>query len=135
MEKSGDKSLLDQDWHHGELSKVEAEEALTASKCDCFLVRVCKGALTLSLIHHGQLHHLRVKHHRRGWYELESDIARYSFADLKELVAHYRCNNLGSPKIKLGAACVKKTPACVKKTTAGTIIKQYSSMTFKLYCF
>ena len=96
------------DWYHGQLSREEAEQALTASTCDCFLVKVSEGALVLSLIHRGQLHHLNIKHYKSGWYELESGFARYSFPKLEELVAHYTCNSLGNLRIKLGAACEKR---------------------------
>ena len=103
-------SLLESNygWHHGELSKVEAEQALKASMCDCFLVRVSEGALILSLIHRGQLHHLNIKKYKSGWYDLESGTAQYSFSKLEELVTHYTCNNLGNLRIKLGAVCEKR---------------------------
>ena len=95
-----------QDWYHGELSRVEAEQALTASKCNCFLVRESEGAPILSLIHHGQLHHLNIKY-GPGWYELEIGFARYSFTELEELVDYYTSNDIGKLKIQLGAACQK----------------------------
>ena len=50
----------DKDWYHGELSRVQAEHALTVSGRDCFLVRVSQRALILSLIHHGQVHHINI---------------------------------------------------------------------------
>ena len=83
-------SLLgsDKDWYHGQLTRVEAEQALTASGCDCFLVREDGRALVLSLIHQGQAHHVNIRN-GPGWYELESGSAQYSFTELDELVSHY----------------------------------------------
>ena len=100
----------EKDWYHGELSRVQAEHALTVSGCDCFLVRVSQGALILSLIHHGQVHHVSIKY-GPGWYELESGSAQYSFTELEELVAHYSSNDIGDLKITLGAACEKTNTA------------------------
>ena len=83
-------SLLgsDKDWYHGQLTRVEAEQALTASGCDCFLIREDGRALVLSLIHQGQVHHVNIRN-GPGWYELESGSAQYSFTELDELVSHY----------------------------------------------
>ena len=105
-------SLLgsDQDWYHGQLTRVEAEQALKASGCDCFLIRENRGALVLSLIHHGQVHHVNIKY-GPGWYELESGSAQYSFTELNELVSHYSCSEHISDdqKLTLGVACEKIT--------------------------
>ena len=83
-------SLLDsdKDWYHGQLTRVEAEQALTASGCECFLIREDGRALVLSLIHHRQVHHVNIRN-GPGWYELESGSAQYSFTELDELVSHY----------------------------------------------
>ena len=98
----------DQDWYHGELSRVEAEQVLTASKCDCFLVRVSEeSALILSLIHHGQIYHVNIKY-GLGWYELESDSTQYSFPELEELVDHYSSDDIEDLKITLGEFCERK---------------------------
>ena len=97
----------DKDWFHGELSRVQAEHALTVSACDCFLVRVSQGALILSLLHHGQVHHINI-HYGPGWYELESGSAQYSFTELEELVSHYRETAISdSLNITLGEVCQK----------------------------
>ena len=96
----------DQDWYHGELGRVQAEHVLAVSGCDCFLVRVSEGALILSLIHHGQLHHLDIKY-GPGWYELDGGSAQYSFTELEELVDHYRKNNIGGLSLQLGISCKK----------------------------
>ena len=75
----------DDAWYHGDLTRVEAEQALGASGCDCFLIRQSRAALVLSLIHHGQVHHVNIKR-GPGWYELESGLsAQYSFPELEEL--------------------------------------------------
>ena len=100
-------SLLgsDQDWYHGQLSRVEAEQALTASGCNCFLIRESQGALVLSLIHHGQVHHVNIKY-GPGWYELEGGSAQYSFTELEELVSHYSSEHISEGlKLTLGVAC------------------------------
>ena len=79
----------DKEWYHGELTRDEAEQALKASGCDCFLIRHCQGVLVLSLIHDGGFHHITVKH-GPGWYELEHGSAQYSFTELEDLVTYYR---------------------------------------------
>ena len=101
-------SLLvsDKDWYHGQLTRVEAEQALTASGCDCFLIRDDGRALVLSLIHHGQVHHVNIKY-GPGWYALESGSAQYSFTELDELVSHYSSEPISEHlKLTLGVACV-----------------------------
>ena len=105
----------DKDWYHGELGRVEAEQALTASGCDCFLVRVSEGALVLSLIHHGQLHHINIKY-SPGCYELKSGSEEYNFTGLKALVSHYRINAIGGIGVSLGAACEKTSKTGIVST-------------------
>ena len=98
-------------WYHGDLTRVEAEQALGASGCDCFLIRQSRAALVLSLIHHGQVHHVNIK---RGpdCYELESGSSaeHSSFPELKELVSHYSSEPIAinkDLKLTLGVACEK----------------------------
>ena len=81
--------LSDKEWYHGELTRDEAEQALKASGCDCFLVRHCQGVLVLSLIHDGGFHHITINY-GPGLYELENGSARYIFTELGELVTHYQ---------------------------------------------
>ena len=97
----------DKEWYHGELTRDEAEQALKASGCDCFLIRHCKEVLVLSLINDGEFHHIPIKY-GPGWYELEHGSAQYSFAELEDLVDHYN-NNYIYPgvSVKLGAICEK----------------------------
>ena len=111
-------SLSNQDWYYGEMTGEKAEQALTASKCDCFLVRESEGALILSLIQHGQLCHFSIKHCRLDGYTLilSGSSAPPSFNTLKELVAYYKYNDgefkiLGEPcdKGKLQAYMIKIT--------------------------
>ena len=99
----------DKEWYHGELTRDEAEQALKASGCDCFLIRHCQGVLVLSLIHDGKFHHITIKY-GPGWYELESGSAQYSFPELEDLATHY-CSYPISPNLafNLGEAC-EKTP-------------------------
>ena len=102
-------SLLgsDKDWYHGQLTRVEAEQALTASGCDCFLIREDGRTLVLSLIHHGQVHHINIKY-GPGWYELESGSAQYCFTELDELVSHYSSEPISEYlNLTLGVACEK----------------------------
>ena len=105
-----DKAVLacsNKDWFHGELTTVQANHVLTVSQRDCFLVRVDRGALVLSLCHRGQLHHIKIKY-GPGWYELESGSAQYSFTELEELVSHYSETVISDDlKFTLGAACEK----------------------------
>ena len=98
----------DKDWYHGELNTVQAQHALSVSGGDCFLVRVSQGDLILSLIHHGQLHHINIKY-GPGWYELESGSAQRSFTELEELVSHYSENPIiiDDLNVILGAACIR----------------------------
>ena len=77
-------AVSDKEWYHGELARDEAEQALKASGCDCFLVRHCQGVLVLSLIH--GFHHITINY-GPDWYELENGSAR---AELGELVTHYQ---------------------------------------------
>ncbi len=100
----GSPSYSNKDWYHGELSRVEAEQALAAFGRDCFLVRVSEGALILSLIHHGILHHLNIKYTPKGYSLLESP--QELFQDLQELVACCRKHEISETlKLTLGAAC------------------------------
>ena len=95
----------DEDWYHGELTRVEAEQALAASDCDCFLIRESEGGLVLSLTHHGKVHHVAIKY-GPGWYELEGGSAQDRFAELDDLVSYYHRKPIrGDLKITLGLAC------------------------------
>ena len=108
-------SLLgsDKDWYHGQLTRVEAEQALTASGCDCFLIREDGRALVLSLIHHGQVHHVNIKY-GPGWYGLGNQswlaFSRCRFTDLDKLVSHYQEHVIQKLGIKLGPPCSKTLP-------------------------
>ena len=110
-------SLLgsDKDWYHGQLARNEAEEALKALGCDCFLIREDGRALVLSLIHHGQVHHIKIKY-GLGWYELESGSAQYSFTELDELVSHYSSEPISAKfSFTLGAVCETTGTASVRR--------------------
>ena len=76
----------DLDWYHGEKTRDEAEQALKASGCDCFLIRHSQRDLILSLIQHGKILHCLITY-RPGRYELKG--SSRIFNDLQELVAHY----------------------------------------------
>ena len=95
----------EKDWFHGEVTIIEAEQILAASNGDCFLIRKTRGALFMSLMHEGQIHHIKIKY-GPGWYELEGGSAKYCFPDLEDLVTYYSretiSNNLN---IKLGRVC------------------------------
>ena len=95
----------DDDWFHRELTREKAEEALAASGCDCFLVRQRQGALVLSLIQHGELHHINIKS-GPGWYELDEHYQ--AFSQLQELVDHYRTNLISNEISNLGIAYKRK---------------------------
>jgi hypothetical protein len=102
--------VFNEDWYHGELTGEEAEQALKASSCDCFLIRLSQGVLVLSLVHGGEFHHITIKH-GPGRYELEnSDPAapRYRFAELEDLVTHYSSFPISCEVyLTLGQACMK----------------------------
>ena len=94
-----------QEWFHGELNRVEAEQALAASDCDCFLIRESEGGLVLSLTHHGQVHHVAIKY-GPGWYELEGGSAQHRFTELEYLVSYYHGNTISeSLQATLGQSC------------------------------
>ena len=94
-----------QEWFHGKLTRVEAEQALAASDCDCFLLRESEGGLVLSLIHRGQVHHVALKY-GLGWYELEGGSAQHKFTELVDLVSYYHENTISeSLQITLGQSC------------------------------
>jgi hypothetical protein len=96
------------DWYRGELTREEAEQALKASGCDCFLIRQSRGVLVMSLIHGEEIHHITIIY-GPGRYELETGTAQYSFPELEELVDYY-CSypiTLGSD-MKLGKTCGKE---------------------------
>ena len=93
------------EWYHGELARVEAEQALAAYYCDCFLIRENEGGLVLSLTHHGQVHHVAIKY-GPGWYELEGGSAQDRFTELDDLVSYYHRNAISeSLQAKLGQSC------------------------------
>ena len=99
----------DEDWYHEELTRVEAEQALAASGCDCFLIREREGDLVLSLTHHGQVHHVAINY-GPSWYELEGGSAQDRFTELDDLVSYYHRKPIrGDLKITLGLACEKIT--------------------------
>ena len=113
----------DEAWYHGDLTRVEAEQALRASGCDCFLIRQSRAALVLSLIHHGQVHHLNIKH-GPGWYELESDSpAIYSFPELEVLVSYYSSEPIVISKDLKPTLRV----ACERTETTGKLFKYKTS--------
>ena len=101
----GSLTCSNQEWYHGELTRVEAEQALAASDCDCFLIRESEGGLVLSLTHHGQVHHVAVKY-GPGWYELEGGSAQDRFTELGDLVSYYHGNTISeSLQVTLGQSC------------------------------
>ena len=88
------------------LTRDQAEEALRASGSNYFLIRESKGSLVLSLIHHGDIYHIVIKH-EPGWYSLSSV---KNFSDLNELVSYYQNNAIiteSGEALTLEAACSK----------------------------
>ena len=99
---AGSLQEFDKEWYHGELTRDEAEQALKASGCDCFLIRHCQGVLILSLIHDQKIDHTKIDY-GPGWYQLEQ---HQKFSKLQELVSHY-CQNPMNDEVTLGAVCGK----------------------------
>ena len=99
------------DWFHGELTRRKAEQALTASDFDCFLIRQSQGSgdFVLSLTQQGKLAHIKIKYGPSG-YELQG-APQLRFFGLQELVNCYsRCTDtytIDGDKFKLGIACKK----------------------------
>ena len=119
----GSLSCSNQEWFHGELTRVEAEQALAASDCDCFLIRESEGGLVLSLTHHGQVHHVAVKY-GPGWYKLEGGSAQLRFTELKYLVSYYHGNTISeSLQATLGQSC-QRTNTHVSTGNSCTTSKQ-----------
>ena len=103
----GSLSCSDKDWFHGELTREKAEQALAASGCDCFLIRQSQGALVLSLIQHGEPHHIKIEY-GPGWYKLEGAESHQTFRELQELVSHYCRNPISDDFDTLGPAACKQ---------------------------
>ena len=99
----GSLSCSDKNWFHGELTREKAEQALAASGCDCFLIRQSQGALVLSLIQHGELHHIKIEY-GPGWYKLEGS-SHQTFRELQELISHYHSNDISDKLSSLGSIC------------------------------
>ena len=108
------------DWFHGELTRGKAEQALKSSGCDCFLIRQSKKKPGLSLIHNGELQHIKIKYGPSG-YRLEGALHQ-TFSELQELVIYYTIpNKFCIP----GASCAVETI---------TIMQWYSSSECVLSC-
>ena len=112
MEVSGSNSYISgcllefgEEWYHGELTREDAEQALKASGCDCFLIRHCQGDLFLSLTHNTKIDHAKIDY-GPGWYKLNS-APHQKFSELQQLVNHY-CDNPISAEGTLSTACVKR---------------------------
>ena len=75
------------------MTQDEAEEKLTASGNDCFLIRHDRQILILSLSHCEEFHHVKINY-GPGWYELENGSAEYSFLGLDDLIDYYQNNPL-----------------------------------------
>ena len=98
--------MLYKEWYHGELTRDEAEKALKASGCDCFLIRHCQGVLILSLIDDKIIDHIKIDY-GPGWYKLNGGGPHKKFRELPELVSHYSHNPI-SNEVTLGTACEKR---------------------------
>ena len=104
------KGSISGDWYHGELTRVEAEQALRASGHDCFLIRESRG-LVLSFINSGRTHHIKFAY-GPGYYKLKIDSEQEKFAEIEDLVSYYRSHYISdshdSLKVKLGNVCMKQ---------------------------
>ena len=111
----GSLSCSDKDWFHGELSREKAEQALAASGCDSFLIRQSQGALVLSLMQHGELHHIKIEY-GPGWYRL-GGASHQTFRELQELVSHYRSNDISDKLSSLGSICSSSIAIYIQPNT------------------
>ncbi len=75
----------DKEWYHGELTREQAEMTLRDNGSDCFLIRESKGSLVLSLINHGETHHVKITN-QFGWYSIGG--WPEEFKELNELVKY-----------------------------------------------
>ena len=95
-------SLLsfDEDWFHGKLTRVEAEQVLAACGTDCFLIRESKGAHVLSRSKNDKFAHVKIEY-GFGWCKLLS--SNKEFIGVQELVNYYQQSHHA-----IGTACVRK---------------------------
>jgi hypothetical protein len=101
----------DRDWYHGELTTEEAEQALKASGCDCYLIRQSQGVLVLSHIHGGRFTHTKIVGGERGFSLADSP---QPFSELPELISHYHTT------FELGKACTRQHGKPI-----GTVLSQF----------
>ncbi len=99
----------DKEWYHGELTREQAEMTLRDNGSDCFLIRESKGSLVLSLINHGEKHHVKIAY-QLGWYSIDG--LSKKFKELNELVEYISTHNISpnpnSRAIFLGEICKKR---------------------------
>ena len=92
-------------WYHGRISRANAEQLLSSTPHDCFLIRESEaepGALSISLKHEGKLKHFLIRRHG-GQYEVAG--TGHCFPSLPSLVAHYSEHPLSVGGEKLTRAC------------------------------
>ena len=96
-------------WHHGKLTKSEAEEVLRSSDdTNCFLIRKEHGEeLILSLLYEGQVYHMSIEYNPGQGFSLQGS-NETNFYTLSELVMNYYTCGIGeNPRMTLGNACKK----------------------------
>ena len=117
-------SVRNEAWYHGDVSRVEAEQVLAASGNNCFLIRESGKSLVLSLIHHGQVHHVNIQY-GPGWYKLESSSAP-KFIELERLVSYYKASHISDDiKVRLDVACETKGKRILKENECKIKIKPF----------
>ena len=92
-------------WYHGRISRADAEQSLSSTPHDCFLIRESEaepGAFSISLKHEGQPRHFLIRR-LAGQYEVTGTEDR--FPDLSSLVAHYSEHPLSVGGEKLTRTC------------------------------
>ena len=107
----------DKEWYHGELTRDEAEQALKASGCDCFLICHCQGDYFLSFTYRGHIYHMKIEH-GLGWFKLSGESKRFN--KLQELVGHYNSHLIREDLLfVLETACEKKGAVVISSFSKG----------------
>ena len=101
----GSKRAIPAPWYHGRISRADAEQSLSSTLHDCFLIRESEAepdALSISLKHEGQPRHFLIRR-PAGQYEVVG--TGHCFPDLSSLVAHYSEHPLSVRGEKLTRTC------------------------------
>ena len=92
-------------WYHGRISRADAEQSLSSTPHDCFLIRESESepdAFSISLRHEAKLKHFLISR-PAGQYEVVG--TSHCFPSLSSLASHYSEHPLSVGGEKLTRAC------------------------------